>query len=90
MLNKLLEEHSEWDLKIKINKTKYMEFGRNEENIETESRRIESAKEYEYPAFIINMDGKDVTNKASKGKNTVKALHRIPWDKNLSRETKKN
>ena len=93
MLNKLTEEYRKWGLEINTDKAQYMNIGGTGQDIITDSGVIKNVKQYEYLGVTISDDGKDdkdIMKKTGKGKNMIRALHPILWNKNLTKKTKRN
>ena len=93
MLNKLIEEFKKWGLQVNTEKTKYMHIGGVGQDINLESGVIKHVDKYEYLGVTITNDGRDnedILKKTGKGRNMIKALHPILWNKNLINKTKKN
>ena len=93
MINKLTEEYDKWGLQINMQKTQYMSIGGRGEDIETEGGIIKNVKHYEYLGVTIHEDGRDnedILKKIGKGKNIIKALHPILWNKTLTKKKQKN
>ena len=92
MLNKLIEEFKKWGLQVNTEKTKYMHIGGVGQDINLESGVIKHVDKYEYLGVTITNDGRDnedILKKTGKGRNMIKALHPILWNKNLINKTKK-
>lgn len=93
MLRKLKEEYDKWGLLINFKKTEYMCVGRLAQNLHIGHETIKACTEYKYLGSIISDTGKiekDIEDKVIKGKRATKALHGTIWNRNLTKQTKKN
>ena len=69
-----------------------MHVGGAGQDIYLESSTIKHVDKYEYLGVTITKDGRDdedILRKTRKGRNMIKALHPILWNKNLIKKTKK-
>lgn len=93
MLRKLKEEYEKWGLNINLEKTEYMCVGERTNNIQIGEDTIKACRKYRYLGSIITDTGKveeDIQEKVTKGKRAIKALHGTIWNKNITKETKRN
>lgn len=93
MTRKLIEEYSQWGLKINIKKTEHLVVGGKPEDIILENGVINSCKEYKYLGSYVAQDGnseRDVQSRISQGRIAIQKLNSILWSKNITMKTKTN
>lgn len=92
MTRKLIEEYSKWGLEINITKTKYMNIGGIQQNLELEGNlQIEIVDEYKYLGFKIKNDGRfdaEINQRNTYGRQTISRINSILWDKTITNRKK--
>ena len=93
MVRKLNEAYQQAGLTINTEKSEYIVVGKDEiENLPLEETHMVRVKQCKYLGALFNKKGnsnEEITQRIIKGRNIIRALNLVLWDKDMKMETKK-